>query len=92
MLENIKNVLYNIIGSKKIKKERQVSRKMTNEKARTDLQIRAEKRTYEFNEKNHEYIAFYVVVNGIPIDVKIKDKVGRIIVLQALGIEDVNKD
>ena len=58
---------------------------MTNEKLITDLKIKAEKRTYEFNEKNHEYIAFYVVVNGIPIDVKIKDKVGRIMVLQALG-------
>lgn len=63
---------------------------MTNEKVKTDLKINAEKRMYEFNEKNHEYIAFYVVVNGIPIDVKIKDKVGRIMVLQALGLDDLD--
>ena len=63
---------------------------MTNEIGRTDLQIKAEKRTYEFNDKNHEYVAFYVVVNGIPIDVKIKDKTGRIMVLQALGLDDLN--
>jgi len=63
---------------------------MTNEKLITDLKIKAEKRTYEFNEKNHEYIAFYVVVNGIPIDLKIKDKTGRIMVLQALGLDDIN--
>ncbi len=58
--------------------------------AKTDLKIKVEKRTYEFNEKNHEYVAFYVVVNGIPIDVKIKDKVGRIMVLQALGFNEDN--
>ena len=63
---------------------------MTNEMAKTDLKIKVEKRTYEFNEKNHEYVAFYVVVNGIPIDVKIKDKVGRIMVLQALGFNEDN--
>ncbi len=58
---------------------------MSNGKVRTDLKINAEKRSYEYEGKTHEYIAFYVVVNGIPIDVKIKDKVGRIMVLQALG-------
>ena len=63
---------------------------MMNEMAKTDLRIKAEKRTYEFNEKNHEYVAFYIIVNGIPIDVKIKDKVGRIMVLQALGLDDLN--
>jgi len=47
---------------------------MTNEKLRTDLKIKAEKRSYEFDGKNQEYIAFYVVVNGIPIDLKIKVK------------------
>ena len=63
---------------------------MTNEKLRTDLKINAEKRSYEFDGKNHEYIAFYVVVNGIPVDLKIKDKTGRIMVLQALGLDDLN--
>ncbi len=63
---------------------------MTNEIAKTDLQIRAEKRTYEYEGKTHEYIAFFVIVNGIPIDLKIKDKTGRIMVLQALGLEDIN--
>lgn len=63
---------------------------MTNEKVRTDLKINAEKRTYEYENKIHEYIAFYVVVNGIPIDIKIKDKTGRIMVLQALGLDDLN--
>jgi hypothetical protein len=63
---------------------------MTNEKVKTDLKINAEKRTYEYENKTHEYIAFFVVVNGIPIDLKIKDKTGRIMVLQALGLEDIN--
>jgi len=63
---------------------------MTNEKVRTDLKIKAEKRSYEFQGKTHEYIAFFVVVNGIPVDLKIKDKTGRIMVLQALGLDDLN--
>jgi len=63
---------------------------MTNEKVKTDLKINAEKRTYEYENKIHEYIAFFVIVNGIPIDVKIKDKVGRIMVLQALGLDDLS--
>ncbi len=63
---------------------------MINEIMKTDLQIKAEKRSYEFDGKNHEYIAFFVVINGIPIDIKIKDKVGRIMVLKALGLEDIN--
>ena len=63
---------------------------MLNEIAKTDLQIKAEKRFYEFQGKNHEYIAFFVVVNGIPIDVKIKDKTGRIMVSRALGLDDLN--
>lgn len=62
---------------------------MTNEKLITDLQIKAEKRSYDHDGKTHDYIAFYVVVNGIPIDLKIKDKVGRTLVLQALGLEDL---
>ena len=63
---------------------------MTNEKVKTDLKINAEKRSYEYEGKTHEYIAFFVIVNGIPIDVKIKDKTGRIMVLQALGLDDLN--
>ena len=65
---------------------------MTNEIAKTDLQIKAEKRSYEFQGKNHEYIAFFVVVNGIPVDLKIKDKTGRIMVLQALGLDDLGQN
>jgi len=91
VLDIKKIVLYNIgVEIKKNKKERQVSRKMTNEITKTDLQIKAEKRSYEFQGKTHEYIAFFVVVNGIPIDLKIKDKTGRIMVLQALGLDDIN--
>lgn len=62
---------------------------MLNEKMITDLTIKAEKRAYEHEGKKYEYIAFYVVVNGIPIDLKIKDKVGRTMLLQVLGVEDV---
>lgn len=62
---------------------------MTNEKLITDLTIKAEKRSYTHEGKAYEYIAFFVVVNGIPIDLKIKDKVGRTMVLQVLGIEDL---
>lgn len=63
---------------------------MLNEIAKTDLQIKAEKRSYEFQGKTHEYIAFFVVVNGIPVDLKIKDKTGRIMILQALGLDDLS--
>jgi len=91
VLDIKKFVLYNIsVEIKKNKKGKAGEPIMTNEIAKTDLKLRAEKRTYEFNDKNHEYVAFYVVVNGIPIDVKIKDKVGRIMVLQALGFDKEN--
>ena len=82
-------MLYNtIVRNKKIKRKAGEP-KMTNEKLVTDLKIKAEKRTYEYQGKTHEYIAFFVVVNGIPIDLKIKDKTGRIMVFQALGLDDI---